>query len=179
MSPSPRRERNPIIETMPHPPAIQSLIALYLATPEAPGLNPDDFIVDTFGDSPAMADALLALVLDGTKTATCSALWAWEHDHQTPPAPGLHAVILDGSGSPRCILETTEIEITEYQRVTPDFARAEGEHTPLDLPDPEVLAHWRQGHQAFFERTLPQIGRAFAPDMPVVCERFRVVYQEP
>jgi uncharacterized protein YhfF len=31
-----------------------------------------------FGDSPQMADALLALVLAGTKTATCSALAAYE-----------------------------------------------------------------------------------------------------
>ena len=31
-----------------------------------------------FGDSPALADELLALVLDGKKTATASAIWSYE-----------------------------------------------------------------------------------------------------
>ena len=33
-----------------------------------------------FGDNPALADELLALVLAGKKTATCGALWQYEDE---------------------------------------------------------------------------------------------------
>ena len=35
-----------------------------------------------------------------------------------------------------------------------------------------IRRHWR-----FFSRTLPNIGKEPATDMPLVCERFRVVYR--
>ena len=47
-----------------------------------------------------------------------------------------------------------------------------------DLDDESVLAHWREGHWAFYARTLPLIGRAPSQDMPVLCERFEVIYHE-
>ncbi|MHA7812913.1 MAG: ASCH domain-containing protein [Phycisphaerales bacterium] len=161
-----------------HTPTIQAFIARFLAQPDAPRIDPADIPTDTFGDSPEMADRLLALVLDTTKTATCSSLWAWEHEQQQPPTPGQLAVILDGASAPRCIIETTSVETMPYNQVPADFARAEGEHTPLDLPDEQVLEHWREGHWAFFTRTLTPLGLTPAEDMPLVCERFRVVYAE-
>lgn len=161
-----------------HTPTIHAFIDRYLAQPSARQFNPNDFLVDTFGDSPEMADRLLALVLAGTKTATCSSLWAWEHEHAAPLTPGTHAVILDGANTPRCIIETTQAPIVPYNQVTADFARAEGEHTPLDLPDEQVLEHWRQGHWAYFSRTLPPLGLTPSQGMPVICERFRVIYAE-
>ncbi len=53
--------------------------------------------------------------------------------------------------------------------VDASFARDEGEG---DLS----LAYWRAAHERYFTRALPRIGRSFAPDMPLVCERFRVIY---
>lgn len=40
------------------------------------------------------------------------------------------------------------------------------------LEDNRLEAYWR-----FFSRMLPNIGMEPAPDMPLVCERFRVVYR--
>jgi uncharacterized protein YhfF len=40
----------------------------------------------SFGDSPAMADELLALVLAGTKTATCGARRDFGPGKDAPPA---------------------------------------------------------------------------------------------
>jgi len=161
-----------------HTPRIRAFIERFIAQADRPDLNLDDILVDSFGDSPEMADHLLELALVGTKTATCSSLWAWKHENEVPLIPGILAVILDGSNTPRCIIETTQVITTEYQQVTADFARAEGEHSPLDLPDEQVLMHWRAGHWAFFRRTLPGIGRTPSQDMPVLCEHFRVVYEE-
>ena len=160
-------------------PQIQQFIDRFLAEPETPLVSPESILIDTFGDSPEMADRLLSLVLAGTKTATCSSLWAWQAECELPLRVGTLAVIVDGSGYPRCVLETTGVRVMPYNEVPASFARDEGEHEPLELPDEQVLEHWRRGHWAFFARTLPPLGLSPTPEMPVVCEHFRVVYQEP
>jgi len=53
--------------------------------------------------------------------------------------------------------------------VSEEFAATEGEGDGS-------LAYWRQAHQAAFSRELGAIGRAVSADMPVVCERFEVVF---
>lgn len=124
----------------------------------------------SFGDGPEMADELGALVLAGQKTATCSALWELEADGEPPARPGEKSVILDGKDEPLCIIETTEVEIRRFDEVDEQFAREEGEGDCS-------LEYWREAHRRFFARTLPRIGRHFAEDMPLVCERFCVIYR--
>lgn len=126
---------------------------------------------DSFGDSPQMADELVALVLDGTKTASCSSRWQWDYDNEEPLAPGTLAVITDGDNQPRCILETTEATEMPFDAVDAQFAADEGEGD-------RSYGYWRTAHIGFFSRTLPRIGREFDEMMPVVCERFRVLYKE-
>ena len=123
----------------------------------------------SFGDSPEQADALLALVLDGTKTATTSALRDYEADDEPLPEPGTMGILLDGSGHPRALVEVTEVTVVPFEEVTEEHARAEGEGDGS-------LAAWREEHERFFRATAPE-GVGFSPDMPVVLERFRVVYQ--
>jgi len=117
-----------------------------------------------------MADALAALVLQGAKRATASLLWACAHDGDRLPAPGDLALVTSSSGDALCVLETTAVEVVPFDAVSADFARAEGE-------DDGSLAAWRRGHQRFFDGECRRIGRSPEPDMPVVCERFRVAYQ--
>jgi uncharacterized protein YhfF len=128
------------------------------------------YLVEAFGDNPALADELIALVLAGRKTATCSALWEWEADGDPLPAVGTLTVFTDGAGVPLCVAETVEVKVLPMDRVTADFARDEGEG---DLS----LEYWRAAHERYFKRALPRIGRTFTPDMPLVCERFRVVHR--
>ena len=130
----------------------------------------NDFIADFFGDSPELADKLLEPILKGIKTATCSAFWEYENEENVMPAVGLKTVVLDGKNEPRCIIETTEITIRMYNEVDEQFAGEEGEG---DLS----LEYWRDAHKRFFSRTLPAIGREFSEDMPLVCERFKIVWK--
>jgi histidinol-phosphate aminotransferase len=81
----------------------------------------------TFGDSADLADELLALVLAGTKTATSSALWEYEADHEPLPQVGELSLLLDGAGVPRCVIETTEVAVVPMDQVDAAFAAAEGE----------------------------------------------------
>lgn len=122
-----------------------------------------------FGDGPEMADELGALVYAGTKTATCSSLWEIEHDGEAIPEAGDLSIILDGRGRPLCIIETTQVEVKPFNAVDARFAYDEGEGD-------RSLAYWRAAHRRFFSRSLNAIGRAFDETMPLVCERFRVVW---
>lgn len=127
------------------------------------------YIAEGWGDGPVMADELGRLIARGIKTATCSSLWEWEAEGNPIPRLGLITIVLDGRGGPLCIVETVEVTVRKYNEVDADFARDEGEG---DLS----LKYWREAHKTFFARTLPKIGKEFSEEMPLVCERFKVVY---
>jgi uncharacterized protein YhfF len=111
-----------------------------------------------FGDSPALADELLELVLRGTKTATCST-----EDEPNISTPGERWIVLDGQGNPRCVIESVEVAFRRYNEVDAKFAFDEGEGD-------RSLAYWREAHRRYFERA----GK-FSEDMILMCERFRLV----
>ena len=121
-----------------------------------------------FGDGPRMADELGALVLEGKKTATCGILWEYEAEGEALPKPGELSIILNGEGLPLCLIETTEVRVVPYDQVDTQFAFEEGE-------DDRTLESWRREHWKFFSRYLVQLDRQPAMDMPLVCERFRLV----
>lgn len=112
----------------------------------------------SFGDSSEMADRLLALVLGGSKRATC---WSIIDGQQTHV--GKHMVVLDGGGWPRAVIETVELEQRRFCDVDLQFALDEGEGD-------ETLEDWREGHRGYFERN-----GGFDPEMKLWCERFRLV----
>jgi len=128
------------------------------------------YIAEGWGDGPQMADELGVLIAAGTKTATCSALWEWQAEGKSPPEPGAVTIVVDGRGQPLCIVETTEVTICKYNEVDANFAREEGEG---DLS----LRYWQEAHRNFFSRSLPKIGWEFSEEMPLVCERFRLIYK--
>lgn len=143
----------------------------YLETlPEDAPAQQEAYEAWSFGDGPEMADELGALVASGRKTATCGALWEYEAEDEPVAEVGERSVILDGRDEPLCVIETTEVEIRRFDEVDEAFARDEGEGD-------RSLESWRAEHRRFFARTLPGIGREFSEDMPLVCERFRVIYQ--
>ena len=128
------------------------------------------YVAEGWGDSHEMADELGALIVQGIKTATCSALWEWEAEGNSIPQKGLITIALSGYGEPLGIVETVEVTIRQYNEVDADFALDEGEG---DLS----LKYWREAHRNYFSRVLPKVGKEFSEDMPLVCERFRVIYK--
>lgn len=141
--------------------------AAVTATPE---LKPDaDFSVWSFGDSEDLCNHVLAETLAGRNRATASL--QWDYEGRLPQA-GDVSVVTDWSGTPRAVLVTRRVEIRRYEDVDADFARAEGYVRNL-------LDEWREVHWAYFSRRCAELGRAATLDMPVVCERFEVVYAGP
>ncbi|MFC7942199.1 ASCH domain-containing protein [Microbacterium oxydans] len=135
------------------------------ALPHLPETRPDAW---GFGATPEHADELLALVLDGIKVGTASSLWDYDATGDPLPAVGELSIILDGTGAPRAVIETTAIDITPFDEVDEAHAFAEGEGD-------RTLTHWREVHERYW-RTHSENPRGYEPDMPVVCERFRLVF---
>lgn len=121
-----------------------------------------------FGASPEQADELLGLVLDGEKTATASAAADYAAEGEPLPEPGTLGIVVDGRGTPRALVVTSEVRVVPFMEVDEAHAAAEGEGD-------QSLGYWRRAHERFFRE---HSSEGFEPDMPVVLETFRVLHQE-
>jgi uncharacterized protein YhfF len=152
-------------------PSAAALWAAYSATlleTERVGLGEPE--VWAFGDSAELADELCALVAQGVKTATADLVWTVEFEGRSVPKTGDTSVILDGREQAVCIIQTTTVRIQAYEDVPPEFAYDEGEGD-------RSLAYWRDAHWRYFSRRCAEMGREPTLIMPVVCERFRLLYR--
>lgn len=122
----------------------------------------------SFGDHPAQADELLNLVLTGQKRATSSLYELYRWTNIALPQVGTYSVILDGNQIPRCIIQTTKVDVMPYRQVTAEQARLEGEG---DLS----LEYWREQHWQFFTHEAKAAHHHFTADDLVVCERFKLI----
>ena len=123
-----------------------------------------------FGATPEQADELLALVLSGTKTATAGALWDYEAEGEELPTPGALGIVTDGRGVPHALVVTTQVETVPFDKVSAEHAYLEGEGD-------RSLATWREVHERFFTEHAAH-GHGFSADMPVVLQRFAVLYSQ-
>jgi uncharacterized protein YhfF len=108
--------------------------------------------------------------VEGTKSATASLAWEYRADGEPLPQVGDHGVILDGDGEPLCIIETIEVYIEPFGQVDAEQAYMEGEGD-------RSIEYWREAHWDYFSRRCEALGRKADDCMPVVCERFRVVWK--
>ncbi|PCI63690.1 MAG: ASCH domain-containing protein [Kordiimonadales bacterium] len=118
-----------------------------------------DLLSFSFGDSPELADELLALVMNGRKTATC---YSPELETDELSKIGERQIVLDGHGEKACVIEITAVDFARFCDVSADFAFLEGEGD-------RSLENWRADHEAYFRRQ-----GVFSQDMKLVCEQFRV-----
>ena len=141
----------------------------YLATRETAEAPLTTYMTWHFADEPEAANRLGELAREGIKTATCTLQWTHEANEEEPPQPGDHSIITDWSGRPLCIIETTAVQVVPFEQVSADHASAEGEGD-------RSLEYWRRAHWEVFSAECASLGKQPSPDMPLICERFRVVY---
>lgn len=128
-----------------------------------------DYQVWHFGDSEQLARDLADLVLRGPKRATAGLLWDAELDPTMIPVHGGCSLVTGYTGAPLLVVRTTQVEIRPYDKVDADFAAAEGEGD-------RSLQYWRDAHWSYFSRRCEALGRTPSEDMPVILERFALVY---
>lgn len=122
------------------------------------------------GDSAASADEGARLIETGIKTATSSLFWEYEATGSQPPTVGALSIVEDGHGQPRCIVETTDATVLPFDAVDAQFAFDYGEWD-------RSLATWRDAIWRYYAVRCEQLDKPVSAEMPLVCERFRVVYR--
>ena len=121
----------------------------------------------SFGEVP---DKLADLVLQGIKTATCSAYDLYLINNEPLPQTGDYSVILNSNEEAVCIIKTLKVYVTEFNQVSEEHAFKEGEGD-------RSLDYWRKVHESFLTNELASVNRLFNENTKVVCEEFEVVYK--
>ena len=120
-----------------------------------------------FGEAP---DKLAELVIQGIKTATCSAYDLYQMNNEPLPKAGDYSIILDSREEAVCIIKTRKVYVTEFRKVSEEHAFKEGEGD-------RSLEYWRMVHINFLTNELAAVQKTFDENTKVVCEEFEVVYQ--
>jgi uncharacterized protein YhfF len=120
-----------------------------------------------FGDSAEMADELGQLVLHGPKRATAGLYL--EDDEDPQPVVGDHCVVTGRDGLPLAVVRTTEVRVGPLSSVDDAFAWDEGEGD-------RSRSYWLDAHTRFFTAQCARSGIPFSADIPVVFERFDLVW---
>ena len=115
-----------------------------------------------------IADELAQLIINGKKTATCSAHKLYEVDGDNVPEAGLYTIVLNSQEHPVCIIRTTDVQLIKMNEVTEDLAKLEGEG---DLS----LSYWYDGHLRYFTAEFREYGRKFTDEELLVFERFELL----
>lgn len=115
-------------------------------------------------------DELLELTFKQIKTATASLYVLYKIEEEKVPNVGDYSIILDVKKNAKCIIKTTSIFITPFNRVSKEHAFKEGEGD-------RSLEYWKKVHQEVFSKELKEINLEFSEDMLVVCEEYELVYK--
>jgi uncharacterized protein YhfF len=116
-------------------------------------------------------DNLIALYLNGKKTAGSSLVADFKHENDPLPQVGNYWIVLDSKQAPALILKTTSICFNKFAKVPAEIARAEGEG---DLS----FKYWTDTHAKFFAPYLKTWGVDNLDDAMVVTEYFDLVYKK-
>ncbi len=126
----------------------------------------------SFGFNATDACEIAELVVNETKTATGSVLWTYEFDDEPVPRRRAYWIVLNGEGTPVCIIQTTDISIIPFDEVPEIYAYQGGEGD-------RTMATWRPMYWKYICAECARIGREPSKKAPLVMERFKVVYREP
>ncbi|MCL2400320.1 MAG: ASCH domain-containing protein [Defluviitaleaceae bacterium] len=127
--------------------------------------QPKSVVAEQFGYD-GIVDELAQLIINGKKTATCSAYALYEIENLPLPTIDMYTIILNSKDDPVAIIKTTEIQLIKMNEVPEELALAEGDLT---------FEYWWNGHKEAFTNELAEFGLEFSEDMLLVFERFEVV----
>ena len=81
---------------------------------------------------------------------------------------GDYSIVMNGEHHPLCVTEKTEVRILPFKDVdeASAYEYGEGERT---------LAWWKPHLWDYFVQECVQLDRQATVEMPIICERFRVI----
>jgi uncharacterized protein YhfF len=97
-------------------------------------------------------------------------LWDYQESGKPLPYVGALSVLEDGARQPVCVIETTWVEVIPFDQIDSKFAF---EYSETD----GTLEGWRQMFWGYYDRECSKKGWVMSKGAPMVCERFRVIFQ--
>jgi uncharacterized protein YhfF len=144
----------------------------YLATtPDGEERARRFYEVYQIGDTAEDADYGAQLILAGAKTTTSGLLWEYEQSGDAQPFVGALSLVENGQNEPVCVVETVWVAEIPLSAITDiDFIVGYGEWG-------ETVESWQQRAWAYYAPHCRGLGLTPQRDMPMLCERFQVVYR--
>lgn len=151
-------------------PKVEALWQTYIASlPEEARPPSNSYDIWYFADTQEDSAECARLVKAGIKTATSALLWEMEADGDKMPQPGDSVIVTDMNGAPYCIIEVTEGLVKPFNEIDSQFASDYGEGD-------RTLSGWCKDSWAYFAPICESLGREPDETMPMVSQRFRLVY---
>ncbi len=134
-----------------------------------PGLPATGYKTRTFGRSAEMANILVPLIASGEKTGTFALTAEYERDPAARPSKGDYFVVTWFDGRPALVYRVTEV-------ATVPFSGIDLEHVAVEGPSARQVDIWRKIHWPYWSGMLREWGQEPSEDMPVVFQRFDLLY---
>ncbi|MEO7387540.1 MAG: ASCH domain-containing protein [Gammaproteobacteria bacterium] len=131
------------------------------------GIDPGQLPTRRVGRTPELCERLTRFIIAREKTGVFSQ--PEDFPGGRLPRVGEHAVLMDYSDEPRCLIRYDECTVLPFVAVGP-------EHVEVETAALRSVAAWRKLHRDYWEPVLAARGEAFADDMPIVFQRFTVLY---
>jgi uncharacterized protein YhfF len=135
-----------------------------------PSLPPGGYKVRTFGRSAEMATTLVKLIASGEKTGTFALAAEYERDPSARPNPGDYFIVTWFDGQPALVYRVTEVATVAYNAIGPVHVAVEG-------PNGRQVDVWRKIHWPYWGGIMRDWGQEPSETMPIVFQRFQLLYQ--
>jgi uncharacterized protein YhfF len=132
----------------------------------------ESYKVRTFGNSAAISDVIVPLILSREKTGTFALESEFEHSPNEAPKVGDVYVVTHFGGDPALLYRVTEVERVPFSQISHAHVQVEG-------PNARTVPVWRKIHWDYWGATLRAQGREPSEQMPVLFQRFEVIFPEP
>lgn len=119
------------------------------------------------GNTPALVDQILELIISGEKRGTFSLPEKLARDGTTPIV-GDYVILTRHDGSAGCLVLVEACVMVPYDQIGPEELELEG-------PGARDPAVWRDIHERYWTPMLTAWGQAFTTSQPVLVQWFRLL----
>jgi uncharacterized protein YhfF len=142
----------------------------YLLTLPEAERNQIYYEADSWGNSDELAEQIAIVILSGEKTTTSRLEWEREKSNDPIDKIGDKSIVLNAQQEPVCIVEVTDIFIRPFDQVDAAFVYNYGEGS-------RDMDFWNKNMWEYYEAECAEIGLQATPDMPMICQVFKVIYK--
>ena len=128
-----------------------------------------DHQVRSIGIDEETTDLIIKFIKTGEKTGTYSLPWLIEAEGYPKTTPNTSIILVSYAGIPKVVVQITSIYETTFGNISLD-------DTSLDGPPVRDLDVWIPLHTKYWNGLLSRYNRVCMPDMPVLVEKFKLVY---